>query len=161
MSPLKTLAAVLAAALVCGCAASPYSPTPQQDSGVATGAIAGGILGALLGGRGTGNKVAGAVVGAAAGGIIGGAVGASLDERDRQMAYAAQMQALETGQPGAPVAWRSEHTAYYGNIVPGPYYYSGALRCRQYSHTIFVNGQPQTVRGTACRNPDGSWTPVS
>jgi surface antigen len=40
-------------------------------------------------------------------------------------------------------------------------YAQGALTCRQYTHTIYVNGQPQAARGTACKNPDGSWSPVA
>jgi surface antigen len=161
MSTSKIIAAALIAATVAACAADPYSPTPRQDSGVLTGALAGGALGALLGGRGTGNRVAGALIGATAGGLIGGAIGASLDERDRQMAYQAEMQALETGQPGTAVGWRSEHTSHYGTIVPGPYYQSTGRRCRQYTHTVYINGRPEVARGTACRNPDGIWTAVT
>src|SRR5712671_7114834 len=112
----KIIVAVLAAATVSACANDPYSP--KQDTGAVTGAIAGGALGALVGGRGAGNRLAGAAVGAAAGGLLGSAIGASLDERDRQMAYAAEMEALESGAPGAPIGWRSDHTAYYGTIVP-------------------------------------------
>ena len=65
-----------------------------------TGALMGGILGAAVGGRGVGNRLAGAAVGAVAGGLVGSAIGASMDEEDRQMAYAAEMQALEYGAPG-------------------------------------------------------------
>ena len=80
-----------------------------------------------------------------------------MDEEDRQRAYAAEMEALENGAPGAPVGWRSDHTAYYGTIVPGPYYYvRRGVRCREYSHTIYVHGRPEIARGTACRNPDGT-----
>jgi surface antigen len=93
-------------------------------------------------------------------GAVSGAIGASLDERDRQRAHAAEIQALEGGAPGAPVGWRSEHTAYYGTIVPGPYYYSGGMRCRSYTHTVYIDGRPQAMRGTACRSPDGTWTAI-
>ena len=85
-----------------------------------TGALLGGMLGAAVGGRGAGNRLAGAAVGAIAGGLVGSAIGASMDEEDRQMAYAAEMQALEYGAPGVAVGWRSERTRYYGSIVPGP-----------------------------------------
>ncbi len=95
-----------------------------------TGALMGGILGAAVGGRGAGNRIAGAAVGALAGGLIGSAIGASLDEEDRQLAYAAEMQALEAGAPGVAVGWRSERTRYYGSVVPGPYYENGGRRCR-------------------------------
>jgi surface antigen len=159
MVPAKIIAAGLVAVTVSACANDPNSP--RQDAGAVAGAIAGGALGAILGGRGTGSRVAGAVIGAAAGGLLGSAIGASLDERDRQEAYAAEMQALESGPTGAPVTWRSRHTAYYGSVVPGPYYESRGLRCREYTHTVYINGQPQIARGTACRNPDGAWVAVS
>jgi surface antigen len=161
MRGFKILAVGLAAAALAGCAASPHSPTPRQDSGVMTGALLGGVLGAAAGGRGVGNRLAGAAVGAVAGGLIGGAVGAAMDEEDRRMAYEAEMRALESGAPGAAVSWRSQRTAYYGSVVPGPYYENGGRRCRHYTHTIYVNGRPESARGTACRAPDGRWVAVS
>jgi len=70
------------------------------------------------------------------------------------------MQALESGRSGAPVAWRNPDSGRYGNIVPGPAYQQNGMSCRPYTHTIYINGQPQVARGSACRNPDGTWTPV-
>ena len=136
MSPASLVVPALVAAAVAGCANDAHSP--KQDSGA----------------------VAGAATGAAAGGLTGSTIGASLDEKDLQRAYAAEMQALENGSPGAPIGWRSQHTTYHGTVVPGPYYYSGGMRCRAYSHTVYIEGRPQAVRGTACRNPDGSWTAI-
>jgi len=159
MRPATTLCIMLAATSLAACAADPYAP--KQNTGAVAGAVAGGVLGAALGGSGVGSRLAGAAIGAAAGGLLGGAIGASLDEEDRRRAYAAEMQALEGGAPGAPVGWRSTHSGYYGTIVPGPYYERGGLRCREYSHTIYVRGRPEIARGTACRNPDGTWTPIS
>jgi surface antigen len=158
MMTMRTMFAALLAASVAGCAADPYAP--KQNTGAVAGAVAGGALGAILGGRGAGSRIAGAAIGAAGGALLGGAIGASMDEEDRQRAYAAEMEALEYGQPGAPVGWRSQRTAYYGTIVPGPYMTRGGLRCRDYSHTIYINGRPEIARGTACRNPDGTWSPV-
>ena len=94
------------------------------------------------------------------GGVLGSAIGTALDERDRQRAYAAEMQALENGEPGEPVGWRGDGPKRYGTVVPGAPYQTRGTRCRDYSHTIYIDGKPQTARGTACRNPDGSWTPV-
>jgi surface antigen len=159
MSPTKFVIAALVAATVAGCAADPNAP--NQNAGAVGGAIAGGVLGALVGGHRAGDRLAGAVIGAAAGGLIGSAIGASLDERDRQMAYEAEMRALESGPPNAPVAWRSDHTAYYGTIVPGPYYVETGRRCRHFTHTVYIRGRPEVVRGTACREPDGRWVAVS
>src|SRR5688572_28632056 len=94
------------------------------------------------------------------GGILGGAIGTTLDERDRQRAYAAEIQALEHGEPGIPVGWRGDGPKRYGTIVPGAPYQTRGAKCRDYSHSIYIDGRPQIARGTACRNPDGSWTPV-
>ena len=47
------------------------------------------------------------------------------------------------------------------NVVPGPAYQMNGEPCREYTHTVYIDGQPQTGRGTACRNPDGSWTTIS
>ncbi len=110
---------------------------------------------------GSGNRVAGTVIGAAVGGFLGNRIGAALDDEDKRRAYAAQMQALETGPSGAPVAWRNPDSGRYGNVVPGPAYQANGATCRSYSQTIYIDGNPQAARGTACRNPDGSWTVVN
>jgi surface antigen len=99
--------------------------------------------------------------GGISGGILGGAIGGNLDERDRQRAYAAEVQALESGEPGIPVGWRGDGPKRYGTVVPGAPYQARGTRCRDYSHSIYIDGKPQIARGTACRNPDGSWSPVS
>jgi len=94
------------------------------------------------------------------GGILGGAMGTALDERDRQRAFAAEVQALEHGEPGIPVGWRGDGPKRYGTVVPGAPYQTRGAKCRDYSHSIYIDGRPQIARGTACRNPDGSWSPV-
>jgi surface antigen len=94
------------------------------------------------------------------GGILGGAIGTALDERDRQRAFAAEVQALEYGEPGIPVGWRGEGPKRYGTVVPGAPYQTKGSKCRDYSHSIYIDGRPQIARGTACRNADGSWSPV-
>ena len=94
------------------------------------------------------------------GGVLSGAIGANLGEEDRQRAYSAEVQALENGEPGIPVGWRGDGPKRYGTVVPGAPYSAHGTRCRDYSHSIYVDGKPQIARGTACRNPDGSWSPV-
>jgi surface antigen len=91
----------------------------------------------------------------------GAATAATLDPRDRDVAAAAQLRALQFGEPGAPVSWRSPESGHRGTIVPGPAYQSNGLTCREFSHTVYADGRPQTGRGSACRNPDGTWTPPS
>jgi surface antigen len=152
-------ALALAGVTLTACAGDP-NMGPRQQSGAGLGALTGAIVGASVAGGGAGSRIAGAVIGAAAGGILGGAIGASLDQQEREQAYAAEMQALEYGQPGAPTGWRGRRAGYYGSVVPGPYYMAEGRRCREYTHTIYVGGRPESARGVACRNPDGSWTPV-
>ena len=94
------------------------------------------------------------------GGVLSGAIGQDLGEEDRQRAYAAEMQALESGEPGIPVGWRGDGPKRYGTVVPGAPYSARGTRCRDYSHSIYVDGKPQLARGTACRNADGNWSPV-
>jgi len=147
---------IIFVALACTLAACADEPGPKTGAGVATGALAGALIGGGTG-RGPGAAIAGAVIG----GIVGGAIGNALDAEDRRRAYMAEMQALEYGSPGSPVGWRGEHGAY-GTIVAGPAYpQAGYERCREYSHTIYIQGRPQTARGVACRNPDGSWSAIS
>jgi len=137
MPKWEPIAALLTALALAACAAD---PGPQQTGSVAYSA--------------TSNKVASA-------GVLGNGLGESLDERDRERAYAAEMQALDQGEPGEPVGWRGVSPGRYGTVVPGGYYETRGVRCRDYSHTIYVDGRPQTARATACRNPDGTWSPVS
>lgn len=145
---------------VSACAGDPSTGTgPKENTGTLVGALAGGLIGSQIGG-GTGERVAAGVAGAAIGGLVGNRIGASMDEEDKRRIYAAQMQALDAGASGAPVAWRNPNSGRYGSVVAGPAYDQSGMRCRQYTHTIYINGQPQAARGTACRNPDGSWTPV-
>lgn len=94
------------------------------------------------------------------GGVLGGVIGTNLEERDRQRAFAAEVQALEQGEPGEPIGWRGEGPKRHGTVIPGAPYQLRGVRCRDYTHAIYVDGRPQTARGTACRNPDGSWTPA-
>jgi surface antigen len=155
----KLLVVALLGMSLASCANDP-SVGPNQGFGATFGALTGALVGSSLGSN-TGTRVAGAIAGATVGGILGGAIGSSLDEQDRQRAYAAQMQAIQYGEPGAPVSWRSPDSGRYGTVVPGQAYQTNGTTCREYSHTIYIDGRPQTARGTACRNPDGSWTPVS
>jgi surface antigen len=146
---------------VAGCAGNPETGTgPKENTGTAIGALSGAAIGAAVTGGGTGSKVAGGIAGALIGGLIGNRIGAAMDDEDKRRAYAAQVEALERGASGTPVAWRNPDSGRYGNIVPGPAYQQAGGTCRQYTHTIYIDGRPQVARGAACRNPDGTWTPV-
>jgi surface antigen len=156
MSPKIVTTVVLLGLSLAACTAN---SGPKEVGGTAAGAVAGGVIGNVIGGS-AGNRLAGTVIGAAVGGLVGNRIGAALDDEDKRRVYAAQVQALEAGPSGTPVAWRNPDDGRYGNVVPGPAYQANGATCRQYTETIFIDGYPQTARGTACRNPDGTWTAV-
>jgi surface antigen len=161
MSAAKLLAVFAMGLWLAACAGNPDGMGPKEGTGTLLGAGTGALLGAAVAGGGTGNRLAGAAVGGLLGGLIGNRIGASLDERDKQLAYEAEINALENGQSGAPVGWRNPDSGRYGSVVPGPAYVERGRNCRAYTETIYIDGRPQTARGTACRNPDGSWSAVS
>jgi surface antigen len=160
VKPVRLIFGVTLVLLLAACAATPETGQgAKENTGTLLGAVAGGLIGSQFGG-GTGERIAAGVAGAAIGGFIGNRIGASMDEQDRRLAYEAQRQALETGRSGAAVPWRNPDSGRYGSIVPGPAYQSNGLQCRPFTHTIYIDGTPQIARGSACRNPDGTWTEV-
>ena len=92
--------------------------------------------------------------------LIGSKIGAALNDDDRRLAYEAQIKALESGSPGAPMPWRNPASGRFGNIVPGPAYDRKGAQCRGYSHSVTIGGQLEIARGTACRSTDGIWSAI-
>ena len=145
--------------IVLGLAAcGPDGPT-KADTGLAVGAVAGGILGNQIG-KGSGN-IAATAIGAVIGGIVGSEIGRSLDQQDRMLAQQAEFDALERGQSGVSRQWRNPDNGRYGEVIPSRPYKRGTVDCRDYTHKIYIDGQSQALRGTACRNPDGTWSNVT
>ena len=95
-------------------------------------------------------------VGAIQGGLLGADVGQSLNEEERQKAMQAEYEALEYGRAGPAATWQAS-TGTRGEITVGATYQVNRLDCREYSHTVFIDGRPRVARGTACRQPDGTW----
>ncbi|HZT26065.1 MAG TPA: RT0821/Lpp0805 family surface protein [Pseudolabrys sp.] len=161
MSIVKFAVIAAVALMLAACAGDPESGRgPKENTGTLLGALGGAAIGSAFGG-GVGGHLAGAAIGAGVGALIGNRIGAALDDEDKRRAYAAEMEALERGPSGAPVGWRNPDSGRYGSVVPGPAYVDNGRNCRAYTETIYIDGRPQTARGTACRNPDGSWTPLS
>jgi surface antigen len=153
-------ALVLAAALALGgCEITGAGGGLGESTGTLAGAFSSAPNGSVVG-RGNSGAAA-AATNAALGGLIGNKLGASLNDDDRRLAYEAQIDALERGSPGAPVPWRNPASGRHGNIVPGPAYEQKGVKCRGFSHTVTINGELETARGTACLGTDGTWTAVS
>lgn len=149
---MKIRAALISGLLVVsGCASTGLGTS--QDKAISTG---------LPGSNnGDGTKVARAVISAMGGGLIGGKIGAGLSEREKRSGLEAEYKALEYTASGQVVTWKSDSSSRYGEVVAAQPYRVGSQDCRQYTHTVFTGGAGQTARGTACRNSDGSWTPLT
>lgn len=156
--PGARLTVALVALTLAGCAADSGTGARQVE-GNSLSAITSSLFSTSQGGSASGS-VTGSVGATPAGGILSGPVGASLDERDRRRAAAAEKQALEHGQPGEPVGWRGS-AGRHGTIVPGVDYEIRGIRCRDFTHSIYIDRRPQTARTTACRNPDATWSPTA
>ncbi len=156
---MRSMRAALTVSLALSLAACGPNGPNKADTGLAVGAVAGGILGNQIGG-GSG-KIAATAIGAVLGGIVGSEIGRSMDQQDRMLAQQAEFDALERGQSGVSRQWRNPDNGRYGEVIPTRPYKRGANDCRDYTHKIFIDGQQQAMRGTACRNPDGTWTNVT
>ena len=67
---------------------------------------------------------------------------------------------LLRGTPaGKAVDWQGSRGG--GSVTAAQPYRVGSQDCRQYTQTVNAGGQSRSARGTACRNPDGSWTPLT
>lgn len=92
-------------------------------------------------------------------GLLGASM-QSLSSHDRKQALEAEYKALEYTDAGKSVTWTSANEGTSGSVTPGQPYQVGSQNCRQYSHSFFINGVPQTAHGSACRNANGTWSPL-
>lgn len=109
----------------------------------------------------SGGKVTTTIISAMGGGLIGGSIGAGLSDAEKRSALEAEYKALEYTTSGQKVTWKGAQASRYGEVVPAQPYRVGSQDCRQYTQTVFNGGAGVTARGTACRNADGSWTPLT
>ncbi len=147
--------AVLAAFILAGCSEGSGN---KQTFGTIGGAVAGGLLGSQIGG-GSGQLIA-TGVGTLLGAWAGSEIGASLDRADAAYAQQAAQTSLESSPTGTSTTWRNPDTGHYGTVTPTNTVPRGNSYCRDFTQTIYVEGRSETATGTACRNPDGTWSIV-
>jgi surface antigen len=95
------------------------------------------------------------------GGLVARVPGLKISKSDRVRALEAEYKALESAPSGQKVLWDGAG-GMRGEVIAAVPYQVGSQNCRQYVHTLSVNGgAPLVARGAACRNPNGSWTPLS
>ncbi len=141
LSLRNTVSSLVVAGLLAGC-------------GTSSGAGTGGTRG-LLTPRPSPST---SYISALQGGIVGRS-GATLSASDRSRALEAEYRALEGAAGGEVITWKGDDAN--GQVIANAPYQVGTQNCRQYRHTVTMNGRDMTARGAACRNSNGTWTPLT
>lgn len=130
---------------------------------VAAGCTSGGTVRPLSFAPVSTQKTAGtgSILASLNGGILPQNASNALTGPDRLRALEAEYQALEKAPLGQVIAWKSQSGGTAGEVSAGTPYQVGQQNCRQYTHTATIRGTPVKGQGAACRNDDGSWTPLS
>ena len=119
------------------------------------------LVGVLAGCGGAGNEALSPAAKAPADpyvrGAVAGPVGRQLTEQDRLIAGKAQFSAVSEGKRKS---WRGK-AGSFGYIEPGAISSGVSGKCREYSHTVYLNGRPKTAKGSACETNPGNWSVVS
>lgn len=156
--------ALVSALAVTGCAAqgeqNSWGMGNKQTVGTLGGAALGGIVGSNVG-KGKG-AIAATIVGSLLGAYAGSSIGSSLDRADMQYHDAAAQRAY-SAPLNQQINWSNPESGNSGTITPireGTQSGTGAY-CREYRQNIMVGGKSEEAIGRACRNPDGTWTPVN
>lgn len=143
-SMIVTIVAALSLALA-GCG------TTKQQQGHVVGAVIGGVLGSKVG-SGSG-RIAASIAGTLMGGYIGSNIGRQMDDADRYRAG----EVLERNPTNESSSWENPDTGNSYTVTPTRTYYDASRPCRDYTTEAWIDGQREEVRGTACRQADGSW----
>ena len=123
----------------------------RQDVGAILGGAVGGVLGSQVG-SGSG-RTAATIGGTIVGVIVGGEIGRTMDEVDQNCVG----HAMERAEDGQSIKWNGTDDQLY-EVTPTRTYQADAGQfCREYTTTAVIGGRIETVYGSACRKPDGSW----
>ncbi len=124
----------------------------RETLGAVLGAAAGGVAGSkLVDGE---NKILATIGGAIVGSLIGSTIGKAMDQIDQTCIG----QILERVPTGSPIAWKDpDHGTNYNVTPTSTFKNSGGQDCREYLVSTVIGGKVENAKGTACRNPDGSW----
>jgi len=131
-----------------GCQATMPS---KQTIGTVGGAGLGAVVGSRFG-KGEG-RVAAVAVGTLLGAVAGSAIGASMDQGDASKTQ----QALETTPSGQSVTWSNPDSKAQYEVTPVSSFKKNGQDCRNYTTVAIIDGNRETLEGSACRQPDGTW----
>ena len=142
-----TVLAVIFMLIASGCATT---DTPSRGvSGGAIGAAAGAIAGQAIG-----RNTTGTLLGAAIGGTLGYIIGNEMDKAD----LARLNQVYESSPSHQRTQWVNPDTNRSYAVTPQPAYTQSSGRvCREAEILATVDGKPEKVVSTACRDNEGRW----
>ncbi|WP_119942919.1 hypothetical protein [Neorhizobium sp. NCHU2750] len=124
-------------------------------SGCSTTSRGGSVAGGLLSPK---PSASAPYITALQGGIVS-RTGAELSASDNARALEAEYRALEDTAGGQTISWKGDKAS--GEVTANAPYQVGEQNCRQYRHSVTVDGKQLMARGAACRNSNGTWTPLS
>ncbi|PWC37969.1 hypothetical protein TSO352_08575 [Azospirillum sp. TSO35-2] len=153
-----TAFAAVAALSLGACQTGPMSNMNTTETvGTLGGAVAGGLLGSRFGG-GSG-KLATTAIGTLLGAYAGQQLTRHFTAADQNRASDAEERAVTNNQT---ITWNNPESGNRGTIQPTRTYQSdNGQTCRDYQHSVVIDGRTEVARGTACRQPDGTWKLVS
>jgi len=124
-----------------------------DPAGILIGGIIGGLIGHAVDDRNGGATFAGILIGGAA----GAALTSNMDCSDRNYAYRAYYDGLNSGRAGIVRRWRNPSNNHRGDFLVRSYYFdSHGFQCANYRHTAYLDRRRQ-ADGRACRQPNGAW----
>ena len=90
--------------------------------------------------------------------LVPGLIGQQMTEQDRGRVKLA----LDNNSNNQSTAWQSAQGRTSYKVTPvRTFNEAGGTRCRDFDTQATTDGRHQRIRGTACRQPDGSWRPLS
>jgi len=86
--------------------------------------------------------------------------GLRLNSTDKQNADNAEKKALNGAETGSVIKWQGS-SGNYGSVVPGSIFSINGKTCRDLTHTVYMQGVPEIINGTACKDSQGRWDILS
>ena len=143
----KIISLALCICMLMGCAGA----GPKQTGGQLVGGVAGALLGSQFG-KGSGRLI-GVAVGALGGSYLGGSIGHHFDEKDKELSQQTMSATLEHEPDNKTRGWKNPNNNHAGSFtVTKTETMPGNRVCRDYVHTVTMDGKQENVHGRACRD---------
>lgn len=120
----------------------------------AVGAVLGGTVGGVIGSRvETSNRPVAIILGTTIGAVIGAKIGQTIDDNDR----ACMGHALELAGEKKTVVWTNSNTGVTYRLTPTRNHQDVNKPCREFTTVVSTAQKKDSVKGVACRRPNGDW----